>query len=110
MRVFINGGTGFIGSHLINEIHSRNFEIISIKRKFSKTRIPLNKEPKWIFDTDKNELFNAMKKCNFYINCAAVGVSPQAANWEEVINYNINISFSLLDLAKKAGIRDLYDS
>jgi len=106
MKIIINGGTGFIGSHLINELQLKNHEIISIKRELSRPRIELEKEPKWVLEKDKTQLKNALKNCKFFINCAAVGVSPQKADWEKLVDYNIKRTFSLLVLAKKAGIKD----
>ena len=106
MKVFINGGTGFIGSHLINKLNSKNYNIISLRRKSSRPRIKLDKDPKWISDKDTIKLKKAMNGCRFFINCAASGVSPQKASWEELINYNIHKTFSLFILAAKSGIRD----
>ena len=106
MKIFINGGTGFIGSHLINEIHSRGFDVISTKRSTSHSRTPLKKEPEWISNKDLNGITSAMKKCSSFINCGAVGVSPQNATWTDLIEYNINQTFSLLNMAKKSGIKD----
>ena len=88
MNILLTGGTGFIGSHLINEIHSRKFNIFSLKRKSSNSRIRLNKEPNWILDENEVELIETMKKCDIFVNCAAIGVSPQKASWNELINYN----------------------
>ena len=106
MKIFINGGAGFIGSHLINEIQSRGFEIISTKRSTSRSRSPLKKEPEWISSKDLNGITSAMKKCSSFINCGALGVSPQNATWTDLIEYNINQTFSLLTMAKKSGIKD----
>jgi nucleoside-diphosphate-sugar epimerase len=106
MKVFITGGTGFIGSHLINEIHSKNIEIISTKRESSKPRIALMKEPTWINEGDLNELSHALKKCDIFINCAASGVSPQKCSWSDLIDYNIKKTLALFSLAKKAGLRN----
>ena len=105
MNILLTGGTGFIGSHLINEIHSRKFNIFSLKRKSSNIRIQLNKEPNWILDENEVELIETMKKCDIFVNCAAIGVSPQKASWNELINYNIGKSMSLFLMAKKANIK-----
>ena len=44
MKIFITGGTGFIGSYLINALHLLKHEVIVLKRENSKPRIQLNKE------------------------------------------------------------------
>ena len=48
MKIFLTGGTGFIGSHLINEAHKRGYEIRALRRPGSKSRIKLDKQPYWI--------------------------------------------------------------
>ena len=48
MKIFITGGTGFIGSHLINELSKFDYDLICLRRQNSETRIPLKKEPQWI--------------------------------------------------------------
>ena len=48
MRIFLTGGTGFIGSHFINQALKENIKIIALKRsQKSRTRIIINKEPEW---------------------------------------------------------------
>ena len=47
MKIFITGGTGFIGSHLINELIKFDYDLICLRRQNSQ-RIPLKKEPQWI--------------------------------------------------------------
>ena len=46
-KIFITGGSGFIGSHLINCLSS-DYKLFCLKRIDSKPRIPLNTEPEWI--------------------------------------------------------------
>ena len=49
MKIFLTGGTGFVGSHFINKAHDAGHEIISLKRHRSKSRIDLKKEPEWVY-------------------------------------------------------------
>ena len=44
MRIFLTGGTGFIGSNFLNYISDKDVEITAIKRfKKSKTKINLKR-------------------------------------------------------------------
>ena len=106
MKIFIIGGTGFIGSHLINELSSKNFEIISTKRKNSIPRVLIKKEPLWIDSENISEIKSALHKSNILVNCAAVGVSPQKSNWSEMIDYNITQTIMFLIIAKEAGVKN----
>ncbi len=60
MHIFLTGGTGFIGSNLIQLALDQKHEITAIKRNAeSKPRIVLTKQPKWITkkfsELNKNE-------------------------------------------------------
>lgn len=106
MKIFITGGTGFIGSHLINELNSKDFEIISTKRKNSNPRVLIKKEPLWIDNENISKIESVLRKCDVLVNCAATGVSPQKPNWSEMIDYNIAQTIMLLNTAKEAGVRN----
>ena len=49
MKIFLTGGTGFIGSHFVNQAHRAGHEIIALRRSASSLpRIPLQRQPVWI--------------------------------------------------------------
>ena len=79
MKIFLTGGTGFIGSHFINAAHDAGHEIIAIKRESSQTRIPLMKEPNWITgDLD----------CDF---------SKYLSNCEVLVHFNIKFMHKIMN-------------
>ena len=55
MKIFLTGGTGFIGSHFINAMHRDGHKVVALRRKGSKPRIKLDQEPKWIEGSLDNE-------------------------------------------------------
>ena len=105
MNVFISGGTGFIGSHLINKINSKNNNIYCLRREKSKPRIALKNEIYWTSTIDSSELSKFFKSCEIFIHCATIGVSPQKLSWEDAVRFNVYDSFKILHKAANSGIR-----
>ena len=49
MKIFVTGGTGFIGSHFINQAHEAGHEVVALRRSpDSKPRTSLKQEPVWL--------------------------------------------------------------
>lgn len=108
-KVLITGITGFLGSHIAENLISNDIAVIGLKRK--KSNIWRCEEFKdkieWI-DIDDNGLFPVHLKNNSFdtiIHAAWIGVESAARdNWTE---QSLNISFfiSLLESAKSAGVK-----
>ena len=104
MKIFLTGGTGFIGSHFINAAHDAGHEIIAIKRESSQTRIPLMKEPNWITGDLDCDFSKYLSNCEVLVHLAAVGVSPQIASWSELFYWNVKASLELWLRAINSGV------
>ena len=48
MKIFLTGGTGFIGSHLLQELLNWNHEVIAVRRPFSEPVFSLKTQPIWL--------------------------------------------------------------
>lgn len=105
MKIFITGGTGFIGSHLINELHKYGYDLLCSKRANSIPRIELKREPKWIDNETIYLKDDFLKKIDVVINIASTGVSPQKATWKEMQKVNINFAIELMKKSIKNGVR-----
>src|SRR5579875_1379484 len=44
-RVFITGGTGYIGSRLIPHLHANGYDVIALVREQSRAKLPWNCTP-----------------------------------------------------------------
>lgn len=89
MKIFITGGTGFIGSHLINALHTLGHDVISLKRSKSKPRISLKKQPQWIIGKLGDGTLTKLPNSDIVIHLAASGVKASNRNWNNCINSNI---------------------
>ena len=106
MRVFVTGGTGFIGGHFIN-ILPNEFEIFAIYRKKQNTKIELNKHVNWV-NRELDSIKSAdLKDIDAIIHFASVGVSPQKATWEELYYFNVHCTLKLLRAAAEAGVNKI---
>lgn len=105
MRVFLTGGTGFLGGHFIREGSAAGLEIRALRRLGSRSRIPLPVEPQWVGGDLDSDLGAALTGCDTLVHLVARGVSPQEATLEEMLETNVTASLKLWRLALKAGVR-----
>jgi UDP-glucose 4-epimerase len=105
MRIFLTGGTGFIGSHFLRAALASGHEVLAVRRHGSKPRIPLEQEPSWL-DCGLEELSaDSMAGCETMVHLASPGVSPKQADLEELFFWNVTVLLKLLSCARVAGIR-----
>ena len=104
MKVFLTGGTGFIGSNFINYAHSKGIELICLRRNGSKPRIKLNKIPKWIDGTINDNLIKHLTKCDVLIHLASHSTNVPYDTIENCLEYNLISTLKLLKQANLSGI------
>jgi GlcNAc-P-P-Und epimerase len=102
MKIFITGGSGFIGTHLIKLLDSMGtYEVINYD---------IN-EPKNISKAtyikgdirNESQVFDAMKNCNIIIHLAAIW-DDFSLNESEYFSTNVDGTQSVINAAKKHGI------
>ncbi len=106
MRVFVTGGTGFIGSHFIEQAQKAGHEVVALHRKASKPAVKLSKQPQWIegdLETVPDDAFNG---CQGFIHLAAHGVADAVGvGWDACFRWNVTAPLNLWLKASKAGVR-----
>lgn len=104
MRMFITGGTGFLGSHFIQQALDHDHEIFALRRLGSTPRITLKREPNWI-EKDLGEITcKDLKGFDALVHFASHGVSPQKTDWESAMRVNVHLSTQLIQHACHAEI------
>ncbi len=105
MRIFVTGGTGFIGSHFLNLAAAEGHEMIAQRRHGSQPVIPLNHQPQWL-EAELDEIApTAMRGCDTLVHLAAAGVrNPVHASWESCLHTNVTAFSHLMATAIAAGI------
>ena len=104
MKLFVTGGTGFIGGNFLNALPDE-IEISAIMRNKSKSKIKLNREVNWIIKDLDCINSKDLKGIDAVVHFASVGVSPQKASWEQLYYSNVNCTLLLLRAAAEAGGR-----
>ncbi len=106
MRIFLTGGTGFVGSHFVNAAHAAGHEVVALRRSRSvRPRVALAKSPVWLTKTMDQVSEKDMRGCDALVHLAAAGVSPQAASWDDLTKWNVYAPFRLCELAINAAVR-----
>ena len=77
MKIFVTGGTGFIGGHFLKQSIAAGHEVLALRRGRSKTRVPLPWEPAWLEGDLDADWSKKLSQCAVLVHFAAVGVSPQ---------------------------------
>jgi nucleoside-diphosphate-sugar epimerase len=105
MKIFITGGTGFIGSHLLRRLDEKNYDVTALKRGQSlsveQEKYRINWLERGLDEVEASDLLGF----DTLIHMAAVGVSPRNASWSELVYWNISALMRLLDVSHKAGVK-----
>ncbi len=106
MRLFLTGGTGFIGSHVLAAALAAGHRVRALRRSpASAPVIPLPGEPEWC-QGDLSTLTAAdLEGIEAVLHLASAGVSPKQVPWEELVQANVAGSLRLLERAAEAGVR-----
>jgi nucleoside-diphosphate-sugar epimerase len=106
MRLFLTGGTGFIGSHVLAAALAAGHQVRALRRSpASAPVIPLPHQPEWC-EGDLHTLTAAdLEGVEAVLHLASAGVSPKPAGWDELVQANVAGSLRLLERAAEAGVR-----
>jgi nucleoside-diphosphate-sugar epimerase len=106
MKLFVTGGSGFVGSYFINRATEKGHDLTCIRRKDSQPKIKIAFQPKWIEGRLEDDFTSSMKGCSTLVHMAACGVSPQKSTKDELLKVNIIDSYKLIQTAFSSGIEN----
>jgi len=104
MKIFLTGGTGFIGSNFISKAIENGHEIIAVKRSNSVPRIDLENQPTWVLGDLEGDYRPYLKKCDIFIHLAAYGVIDNSDNLDECLRWNVIATYNLCKQAHESGV------
>lgn len=103
---FLTGGTGFIGSHIINLLEESGHEVRALRRTGSSPRINLIKQPFWIDGDISGDYNDSLVGVDILIHLASHGVSQGTANdWDRCYQNNVLDSINLYRQAASCDVR-----
>jgi len=104
MKLFLTGGTGFIGSHFINKAHSQGYDLVCLRRPKSVPRIDLIHNPKWLDGSLEDHWVEEMRGCDIFVHLASHSTNAPYDTLENCLYWNLTVSLKLLQQAREAGI------
>jgi nucleoside-diphosphate-sugar epimerase len=104
VKIFVTGGTGFIGSHFLRKALAAGHEVIALRRSGSRPRIPLEREPIWVEGQLDDDHTISLRGCEALVHFAAAGVETVSTTWGECFDVNVTRSLNLWLQAKRAGV------
>jgi nucleoside-diphosphate-sugar epimerase len=99
MKIFLTGGTGFVGSHFLRQALAQGHEVIAQRRPGSLTRIALDQQPQWVdgaLDGDFNEHLAGV---DVLVHLASHTPNPPYDTLDRCLYWNV---FAALQLAQQA--------
>lgn len=107
MKIFITGGTGFVGSHFINMAHAVGHTLVAQRRPGSHPRLHLNREPQWIDRPIDGDFSTELQGCDAVVHLASHTANPPYAPLDECLYWNVLAPTRLLQQAASQGVRDV---
>jgi farnesol dehydrogenase len=106
MKIFITGGSGFIGSRLVDKLVEDNYEVFVLLRDSSKANESNNKRINIVSGDifDINKLKTGMKDCDWVFHLAAFA-KPYSKDPTLSYRTNVNGTINVLEAAKEIGVK-----
>lgn len=104
MKIFLTGGTGFVGSHFINAAHRAGHDVIALRRSNSQPRVSLEKQPHWIEGPLDGDYSNFMSGCEVLVHLASHTPNPPYDTLLNCLYWNVHASINLAEQARSSGI------
>jgi nucleoside-diphosphate-sugar epimerase len=106
MKLFLTGGTGFIGSYVLVAALLAGHEVCALRRTSNSSPvIPLPLQPQWCTGTLATISPSFLDNVDAVLHLASVGVSPRRVPWNLLVEANVVGSLRLFELAVAAGVR-----
>ena len=107
MKIFVTGGTGFVGSNFLRRVIGAGHTVIAQRRPGSLSRVTLPVEPFWIDRPLDDNFSEELIGCNALVHFAAHTPNPPYAPIQECIYWNVYATINLIQQAAAAGIKDV---
>jgi len=105
MRVFVTGGTGFIGSHFLKKALANGHDLVCLRRPGSQTKIPLDGEPRWVEGSLDDDLSKEMEGCDVFLHLASHSTNVPYDSLENCLYWNLTASLQMMQNAREIGIK-----
>jgi nucleoside-diphosphate-sugar epimerase len=104
MKLFVTGGTGFVGTHFIAQALAAGHEVVALRRPGSQPRLPLPAEPQWLDGALDDDWSDALRGCEALVHLASHTPNPPYAPLDECLYWNVFAAMKLARQAAAAGV------
>jgi nucleoside-diphosphate-sugar epimerase len=104
MKIFLTGGTGFVGSHFINQAHAAGHTVVAQRRPGSQPRIALEREPQWVDRALDGDFSAELQHCDVLVHLASHTPNPPYDTLGRCLYWNVQASIALAEQARQAGV------
>lgn len=105
MKIFLTGGTGFVGSHFVNQAHAAGHTLVAQRRPGSRPRIALEREPQWVDRALDGDFSAELEGCDAVVHLASHTPNPPYDTLERCLYWNVQASLNLAEQARQAGVQ-----
>ena len=105
MRIFLTGGTGFVGSHVLGQALEAGHDVVALRRPGSLPRVALGREPTWIDGALDADHATALKEVDVLVHLAAHTPNPPYDSLSRCLYWNVFAPIALAEQALAAGVR-----
>ena len=105
MRIFVTGATGFIGSHLLNELFARGHNVVATRRLGSRPRVALTRDPIWIDGAMDALPVGVFRNCDALVHLAAHSANVPYDSLKNCLYWNVAVSLDVMERAAAEGVQ-----
>lgn len=105
MKIFLTGGTGFVGSHFLEQALSNGHEVLALRRPNSQPRIKLNQQPTWLDGALDGDHRSALAGVDVLVHLASHTPNPPYDSLDICLYWNVFSSIQLARQAVEQGVK-----
>lgn len=106
MKLFVTGGTGFVGTHFVAQALAAGHEVIALRRPGSQPRITMQREPVWVDGGLDGDHAAALQDVEVFVHLAAHTPNPPYDIASRCLYWNVVAPLALAEQALQSGVQN----
>ncbi len=106
MKLFVTGGTGFVGSHFLKLALDQGHEVLALRRTGSKPRIPLRGQLIWVDGALDGDYRDRLGGVDVLVHLASHTPNPPYDTLDQCLYWNVFASMQLARQAADQGVKN----